>query len=308
MNLNQLMYFSVVARTGSYSRAAEQCGVSQPVVYRSVRSLERTCGIRLLERQGNAVQLTKAGRAVNEYAAQIASLGTRAEQAVQEEKDLLSGHISIGAATYVGTYLLPRILVKWMAEHPRVTISITHGEPHQVQESVLEGNLDFVLASGARWAPGLQKRLVFSDKLVVVAAPGHPLSKERLVHLSDLSNERLIVPFSGSSTREEVDRIEREQGVRLKVTIEVNRQDTIKQLCKMGAGIGILPWLVVTEEVADNQLCLLNVESFPRERPYFLVRQAGKALSAEMRSLLAAVESWAQERNKNVHLHGRSPV
>ena len=152
MNLNQLVYFSAVAKAHSYSRAADQCGVSQPVVYRSVKSLERACGVQLLERQGKDISLTKAGRAVYEYASQIASLGELAEQAAQEEKDLLYGHISIGASTYVGTYLRPRILVKWMAEHPRVTISITHGEPQQVPESLLGGHLDFVLASGVKWA------------------------------------------------------------------------------------------------------------------------------------------------------------
>ncbi|MBI2908529.1 MAG: LysR family transcriptional regulator [Chloroflexi bacterium] len=298
MNLNQLLYFFAVARTGNFSRASEELGVSQPAVYKSVKSLENTCGIKLLERQGKGMVLTKAGRSLYECAEEIAALENVAERVVAAEKEPMVGHISIATGTNVGCYLLPNILSKWMSEHPRVTLTIIHGEHDQMESLLLRERVDFVLGSGERWAPGLQSELIFSDALVVAAAAGHPLESAGFIPLKQLNRELFIVPLKGSASREELNLIQSQYGVRFRIAMEVNRHDMIKHLCAKGIGIGVLPRAIITEEVKRGEMCILNVEGFPRSRRCFLVQRRGSVLSAEMRSLLASVQIWAREQGR----------
>ncbi|MBI2906710.1 MAG: LysR family transcriptional regulator [Chloroflexi bacterium] len=298
MTLNQLLYFHAVAKTGSYSRAAEESDVSEPVVHRAIRRLEKTCGMKLLERVGNRVCLTKGGRAIYDYAAQIASLADLTAQSLVEERGLISGQISIGAGTPVGLYLLPDILAKWMAEHPRVNIAVTIAEGKEVHRLLLEDRLDLTFTSVSEPAPGLRRELIFADALVVVAPLGHPFAQADLLSLVELSQERTILPSRGSSIRSEIEQVEFQYGVQLKVVMEVNKQDSIKHFCKAGVGLAILPKSVVIDEVASGQLHLLNVEGFPRSRPYFLVYRAGKPLTPEIQSLLSAVRLWVEERHR----------
>lgn len=300
MNLNQLVHFYAVGKTGNYSRAAQELDVSQPAIYKSVRSLERACGLKLLERQGKGVSLTKGGRVLFEYAAQIASLNDAAQQAIAEESGPMSGHISIGTGTRIGGYLLPDILGRWISEHPYVTLSIIQGQHQRLRELLLQDRLDFLLSADSQRSAGLVTQVIFSDSLVVVSRAGHPLERLSIIPLRLLAKEPFIAPLTGSPTREELDQIQSQYGVGLRIAVEVNWHFMIKQLCLAGVGIGAVPKSIVMREIENKELSVLNVEGFPRGRRYFLVRRAGKVLTAEMRSLLAAVEFWGQEENRRV--------
>ena len=238
MNLKQLLYFCKVARTGSYSRAADEIGVSQPVIHRAVKTLEMTCGLKLLKRVGNGVRMTPDGERLLEYGLRIASLSEMAEQTVAERKSHISGKLSIGVGVTSLLYLLPAILPKWSLEHPLLKLSVTQGMGRELQEALLRGDLDLFVSSGTKWDPSLRRELVFSDKLVVIADSGHPLAGRELVRIPELSDERMILP-KGSLIREEMDELERQYGVQFKVVAEVNRVDVAKPLCQAGMGIGV---------------------------------------------------------------------
>lgn len=297
MNLNQLLYFCTVARTGNYSRAGDELDVSQAAVYRAVKRLEKASGQKLLEKVGMRVCLTKVGRSLYEYGSQIAQLQSDAEATLAGEREFLSGSISLGAGTPIASYALPDILAKWLSDHPRLSVSVVLGVTSHLQRLLSEDRLDVVLAPGVAWAPGARKELIYMDSLVVVSAPEHPFVKKcRLIRLTELGSERLIAPFRDSSIRDEIEQIQHDYGVQLTVGLEVNRQDTIKRLCRAGVGIAVLPKSVVIEEVNNNQLGLLDVEGFPRQWPYFLIYRAGKTLTPEMRSLISAVRMWVGEK------------
>lgn len=296
MNLKQLLYFCAVARAGSYSRAAEQIGVSEPVVHRAVRSLQNTCGLRLLLREGNGIRVTPEGERILEYGSRIASLADMAEQAVADQKAHMSGKLSIGVGVTALLCLLPAVLPKWSLEHPLLKLSVTQGTGHELQEALFQGELDLFISSGTKWDPKLRRELVFSDQLVVICGPGHPLAGRNLVTIPELSNERLILP-KGSLIRDEMDEIERQYGVQFKLALEVNRVDVAKPLCRAGMGLGVFMMSSVAEEVANKQLCLLSVEGFPRSWPYFLVYREDKAVTPEMKSFFYAIKLWVEERN-----------
>lgn len=299
MNLNQLLYFCAVVKTGNYTRAAEATDVSEPVVHRAVHSLEQKCGLKLFKRRGKTVSLTPQGEAIYRYAEQIASLADMADQVAEEQKGHISGRLSLGVGITVVAYFLPAILPKWMEEHPLVQLSIVQGQAHELQQAALDDRLDLIICAGMKWDPRLQRQFVFSDKLVVVSSAHHPLSQRDFVTLSELSKEKMILPPPHSSIRGDVEEVAHRYGVRFKVGVEVSRLDPAVRLCEAGVGIAVLPESVALAETPCGRLSILNVEGFPRSCPYFLGYRPDKVLTREMTSFLYTVQLWIQEREHN---------
>lgn len=300
MNLKQLLYFYQVAKTGNYSRAAEELGVSEPVINRAIKSLERDYGVRLLERSGKRICLTAPGRAIFDSAAQMASLADLTEQTLLDHKRLISGKISIGAASTVASYILPDILSEWMAAHPGVDIFLIQERTKDLEKLLVEDRLDIVFSSAKRWVTGLRSRLIFSDRLVVVAAPNHPAVQRGPLSILDLSQQRLLAHPKGTSIRDQLDEVEYEYGVQFRPAVEATQDYAIKQLCIAGVGVAILPMLSVRAQVENQNLCVLDIEGFPRNRPYFEVHRSDRTLTREVHSLLSAVQLWLANKQKRL--------
>lgn len=252
--------------------------------------------MKLLERVDNRVCLTKAGRDLHEFATQIVSLSDLAAQMLVEKKSVFSGEIAVGASNSVAMHLLPEVLSGWMSEHPRVNVSVTSAHGKDIHQRLLEGGLDFIFTSLIEPAPRLVRLPIFADVLVVVAPPGHPFAESDSLSVMDLSRERMILPSRGSSIGAEIKEVEHKYGLQFKVVMEVNKNDLVKQYCKAGIGIGIVSRAVANDELANGQLRLVNVEGFPRSRPYFLVYRAGSPLTREMQSLVSAIRLWVRKK------------
>lgn len=296
MTLVQLTYFCSLVRNGTYSRAAEECDVSEPAIHRSIRSLEKACGMELVGKNGKRLRLTPAGRDVYESGLQINSIIDQTRQSLIEKERAIRGSISIGGGTTVLLHLLPQVLATWMSENPHISVSIMEGRVGIMQDRLLDDRLDLVFASDANWSKELHKQQIFTDSLVVVSAPGHFLTKHGLIPLSQVSKERIIVASTGTSTHDEIERIETRYNVQFTSKVEVERHYTARMLCMAGVGLAIVPRSLVNDDLRNKRLSLLNAEGFPSSRPYFVIYRRDKILTREMQSLLGAVGSWVQKR------------
>src|SRR3954454_469265 len=105
--LAHLAVFHAIAGEGGITRAAEKLGISQPAVSKQLKSLERSLGLRLVERQGRGIQLTAQGTLLSEYARRIFNLVDEAEASMNDLNRLRRGRLGIGAGTTIGVYVLP---------------------------------------------------------------------------------------------------------------------------------------------------------------------------------------------------------
>ncbi|MBI2907188.1 MAG: LysR family transcriptional regulator [Chloroflexi bacterium] len=289
MNIKQLLYFHTVASYGNYSRAAEELGISEPVIHRAVRKLEGQYGLKLLERRGRRISLTEAGSSLFNHAAQIASLAQLAERVLLERTRTISGKITIGTDSHAIFYVLPDVILKWMADHPSVKIVLRQERAADLEKLLMEGEIDVVFGSAKRWPPELRSQPIFLDRLVVVSAPTHPAVGRAVLPISQLSQQRLILRGEGCEIRAVLGEVEQEYGVRLNAAVELSWDFPIKQLCVAGVGAAVMPLSSVQNDVANGRLCILNVEGFPRDYPYYVVFGRDKALTEESQSLLSAI-------------------
>src|SRR5262245_35930445 len=124
MELHQLRYFVAVASTGSFSRAAERCQVTQPSLSQQIAKREVGLRQRLFDRTGRHVLLTDAGRLLLERAESILAAVDDAQRKLRESDTLEGGQVTLGALPTIAPYLLPRILKRFMARFPGVEITV----------------------------------------------------------------------------------------------------------------------------------------------------------------------------------------
>src|SRR5579884_2149526 len=110
MEMHQLRYMVAVARTGNFSRAAEQCHVSQPSLSQQIRKLEEELGERLFDRMKRRVQLTAHGESFLRRAVRVLEEVEAAKREAAEAQKLVRGALALGVLPTLAPYLLPEVM------------------------------------------------------------------------------------------------------------------------------------------------------------------------------------------------------
>lgn len=275
--LRQLDVFATVARTGSLTRAAAEVHLTQPAVSMQLRALEQSVGLPLVEPAGRGIRLTDAGR---EFAAQVEEVLERLEhldELAARWRGVRGGRIRLGAVS-TAKYFVPRLIAHFLRVHPGVDFRLTIHNREQILAELRANTVDYVIMGrppedldcvATPFAPNL---------LGIVAAPEHPLSRRRNMKLSELAAEPFIVREQGSGTRAAMERVFAAQRVKIRTSMEMASNESIKQAVIAGLGLGFLSLYTVRNELAWGGLALLDVEGLPVERQWYAVRRTGRRL------------------------------
>lgn len=291
MNLHQLRIFQTVARLGSFSRAAEELGISQPSVSIQVADLERSLGVDLFEQLGKRIYLTDAGRVLEDYARRILALAEEAETAVAEVKGLLRGRLAIGASTTPGTYLLPRILGHFQERFPQINVTLEIANTRRIQERLLRNELDLGVVGWEVTSHNLVAEPFLEDELVLVIPPSHPLAAAGTVSAQALREHRVIMRERGSGTREAVEAALGEVGVVLVPAMEFGSNEAVKEAVAGGLGIAILSHLAVVAETASGRLVTLGLGDVKMRSRVYIVHHRDKRIGQALKAFLDMLHS-----------------
>ena len=275
--LRQLDVFATVARTGSLTRAAAEVHLTQPAVSMQLRALEDSVGLPLVEPAGRGIRLTDAG---HEFAAQVEEVLERIEhleELAARWRGVRGGRIRLGVVS-TAKYFVPRLIAHFLRAHPGVDFRLTIHNREQILGELRANTVDYVIMGrppedldcvATPFAPNL---------LGIVAAPGHPLSRRRNMKLAELAAEPFIVREHGSGTRAAMERVFAAQRVKIRTSMEMASNESIKQAVIAGLGLGFLSLYTVRSELAWGGLALLDVEGLPVERQWYAVRRASRRL------------------------------
>ncbi|WP_084703951.1 LysR family transcriptional regulator [Phaeacidiphilus oryzae] len=241
MDLRQLEYFVAVAEERNFTRAAERVHISQSGVSAQIRQLERELGAELFDRSARTATLTAAGAAALGHARAALAAAEAVGQAVGEVSELIRGRVTVGMV--VGCTVTPFFdaLAAFHGAHPGVAVSLLEGRSDRLVEEVRSGAVDVALVGTAGEPPaGLDSRVLVSEPLVAVVAPGHPLAGRKRLRLRDLTGRQLISMPEGSGLRSVFDRCCAAAGVQPAVALEASAADAIADLSARGLGVGLL--------------------------------------------------------------------
>jgi DNA-binding transcriptional LysR family regulator len=262
IQLVQVEGFLEVARRGSVSRAAEALFVTQPTLTARLHSLERELGTPLFVRTPHGMRLTDAGRAWVPYAERALRALVDGRDVLEQVRSASAGHLMIGAAPAVSTYILPGLLEEFVAAHPRVEVSVRTGHSEDVVDLVLRDEVQIGLGRAIRH-PDLELRPFHTEELVLVCAPTHPFTKRREVPMEEVANERLIMFDITSSYYEITQAAFLSVGVKLRGLMELDSIEAAKKMVERSLGVALLPRTAVAREVEGKTLRLVKMKDAP---------------------------------------------
>ena len=200
MNLDQLQTFLLLARCGSFTRAAAELHLSQPAVSRHIQKLERELGVTLLTRRRGRVELSPAGERVRSYAEEVVGGHVRLLADLAEQPSRLAGELRIVASTTPGEFLVPGLVSAFTTSHPRVSPRIQIADSTEVVAQLRSRNADIGFSGVKLPGRDLLHRPIATDEIVLAVPPLHPFASRTSVELSELAGQPFLTRESGSGT------------------------------------------------------------------------------------------------------------
>ena len=263
MEMHQLRYVVAVARTGNFSRAAEQCHVAQPSLSQQIQKLEDELGERLFDRMKREAKLTKHGEAFLRRAVKILEEVDAAKREASDAHSLLRGTLTVGVLPTIAPYLLPDVLVAFAERFPGVEIVVQEDTTERLLKLAHSYEIDFALASRPIEDERVEVRDLFSEELRLALPPGHPLTRKRAVSLADLQTERLIVMKEGHCLGDQVLGFCERRDLKPNISFRSAQLETIQALVCSGVGLSLIPAMAARSERED----LPEYRSLPAPQP-----------------------------------------
>src|SRR5262247_905051 len=192
LKLQDMHILLATVQCGSMGKAAENLAISQPVVSRSIASLEHTLGVRLLDRSRSGIVPTLYGHALLTHGLAAFNELKRGVKAIESLADPTAGELRIGSTEVIAAGLLGAIIEELSAKYPRLTIHVTLGYPPEMQDRELRTRtVDLILGRVPALIPAedTDVEVLFDDKLHVIASVQNRWARRRKIKLSDLVNE-----------------------------------------------------------------------------------------------------------------------
>jgi len=262
MELHQLRYFCAVARTGNFTRAAEQEHVAQPSLSQQILKLEDELGTKLFDRLGRKATLTQFGEAFLLRVRRILHDLSEAKSEVQELAGGNKGRLVLGTIPTIAPYFLPSRLALFAKRFPHIQVSVIEDITSVLLTRLQEGKIDVLLVALPVLGDGLVCAELKREPLYVVAPENHPLAKKRTIFLREIENDPFILLKDGHCFRDTAVAACRRARVRPNVVFESGHFATILAMVSAGMGFSLVPEMAIEKREGCRFLKLGDDRSF----------------------------------------------
>ncbi|WP_240097443.1 LysR family transcriptional regulator [Thermomonas flagellata] len=260
----QLDVFVHAADSGSLRRAAERLHLTQPAASMALAELERALGGPLFARVRGRLRLNPRGQRLLPLARELLERQAELVRAAHDET-AVGGELRVGASNTVGNYLIGELLGGFVRAHPQVQLRLQVGNTEAILAALAEHRLDAACVEGPVAAPTLASHPWRRDRLVVCAAPDHPLARRRRLRAQDFAGQRWILRERGSATRQLGEQALAALPAPAAV-LELDQTEAVKQAVAAGLGLAWLPEVAVRDAVACGRLRVLATPFLALER------------------------------------------
>jgi DNA-binding transcriptional LysR family regulator len=289
LDIHQLEIFTKVAELKSFSKAAQEMYLTQPTVSQHISSLENYLGIKLLDRLGKEVALTKAGEILYPYAKQMTALRGEAQQALDHFMGKKTGHLVLGASTIPGEYILPPLLGQFKTLYPEIRITLRIGDTEKIVGELLNGTIELGVTGAKITHTRIKYSSFVEDELIVVVPKGHRWWQKKSIDVQELADEPFIMREEGSGTRISMEKRLHKLGVSsddLKIIAEVGSTTAVKQAIKANLGTSLISERAVEEEIRLKLLKKIPIKKVRFNRTFFIIQDKKRTASPLCKALI----------------------
>jgi DNA-binding transcriptional LysR family regulator len=242
MELAQLEYFRVVARTQHVTEAAGELRITQPALSRAVARLERELGVALFDHRGRSVRLNRYGQAFLRHVERALAALEQGRRELVELSDRDAGIVAFGFAHALGTRIVPDLIAGFRQQHPRARFQLRQNASHIILEDLLRGEVDLALVSPI---PSSTERVetidLASEELLLTVPHDHRFAKRKNVRLAELRDDPFVCLRPGYGLRDLTDQFCAQAGFVPKIAFEGEEIATLRGLVAVGLGVAIIP-------------------------------------------------------------------
>jgi LysR family transcriptional regulator, nitrogen assimilation regulatory protein len=259
VELRALRCFAIVARSGSFRRAAQQLKSSQPTLSHQIHRLERALGTLLLVRHARGVTLTPSGVSLLDRLDTIMHL--LAAPLLQDGEVAVHGTVSLAMPAEVAPLLVPPLITAFHNSWPHVALDINEGASGTLEAWLLNGRVDIALVQDPPELDELCSEPVLSENLGLVAAPRSRIANtDAPVRLRELAEHQLILPRAQHWIARRLASAASQRGVRIEPAFQIDGLALTKEMVRSMLGCTVLPSMAVRDELARGSLVFRPIE------------------------------------------------
>jgi len=301
MEIRQLKAFLAIAEAKTFTAGARRVNITQAAISMQIRQLEDEVGLPIFTRTPRRVILTEAGEYLLERARKILREHDSALAEIAEVAGAEYGRLRIGSASAMfATQQLPAIIQKLKQKFPKSELSVNSGTSERLVDKIMHGEVDIAFVSLPVENLNITTELLFSDEIVAIAHPKHPLAKEKFISAATLAGEKLILGEQGGNTRRMVDEFFNAANVRPNITMELSRQEAINRMVENNLGVGIAGAKTVSKDIRDGRLTSWLIEAAEIKWELGLARLRGGYYSPIAKEFVGFCKESFVERDKEL--------
>ncbi len=270
MNLYHLRYFVTLAHLEHYTKAAELLSITQPSLSHAISSLEKELGVKLFEKEGRNVVLTKCGQAFLHDVEQSLDI---LDSSISKLQMTGSGEglIDIGVLRTLSTNLVPKIVRNYLDSHPDRQIDFrfhnSTGLTPDIIAELKERKFDIAFCSMMDNEPAVEFIPIARQELVLIVPEDHPLSGEDHIHLAKAISYPLIGFSRRSGLRPIIDKLFEQCGTRPGYAYEVEEDHAVAGLVAAHFGIAVVPNMPILNYMPVN---VIHIAKPSWERMFYM--------------------------------------
>ena len=261
-DINLYKKFYVVAKCGSFVKAAQDMYITQPALSKSIKQLEDNLNTKLLYRTAKGVKLTEEGKELLKYVDESLNLLSIGEKNIKENHDLQKGELSIGIQSHLAQFFLFPYIKKFKKMYPGIKINIRSRNTSELLEQLEENKVDFVIDTSPIESiyNNLQIKELFELTNCFIS-----YKKEDITTLKELEKENLILPVRTSTPRKQLNKFLNERDIWFEPIMTIETTGALKNAVKEKMGIGYLLEVAVTKDIERGELYKINLnEELPK--------------------------------------------
>lgn len=233
------------------THAARELGVSQPALSRAIAKLEEEFGVPLFERKTRTLELTEAGKLLQEQSRQILSILNDLKEQLRDDGQ--TGHLTIGAIPTIAPYFLPGFLREFSRAFPQVKLSISERTTDQLIQACQQGDVDLGILALPISVKYLEVQSLMKDELLLVHASGHELAAQDPLKLKQLADYPFVLMDEAHCLSGQIVSMCHRKSFH-PVSVERTTQlAMVQELVSLGHGISIIPSMACILDHAEDR-------------------------------------------------------
>lgn len=253
MDIRQLKHLDALAKNGSFTKAAESLNMAQPALSQSIKRLELSLGVTLVNRGGatnkrdKRLSLTAEGAALHQHALLIIKQLKQAEAHIKSMANLTKGEVRIGVPGMLGSFYLPSRLMAFRHQYPDLKLSLFEGGTRDSLKMLSREEVDIAIITAQDLKPEFESHLLLTEQMVVALGTEHPLADESAISLEQFFEHELVMFKPGYFHREWMLSQAKNLGLNVNIAFETNLINLIKQVVSQGVAITSVLEMVINK-------------------------------------------------------------